>query len=172
MSASSFWLGVLQKVDRQIVDGKIGVFLQVGEGVGARAERVHEQQRQWGIVGRARRHDLPHDQVKEGESLAHGQQGLCLVQPHRRAQAAVELDDDGSCDRGLSGFAADGGVAELRRIGQRPDGVFGNQPGDARGGFAIVVGEHFDGRLWSPGSPHLGDGCLQTLITHDFSLND
>ena len=55
---------------------------------------------------------LAHDDVEEAQPVAHLEQRLGAVHPHRRAEAAVELDDRGARERRPGGVVGDVDVGE------------------------------------------------------------
>ena len=155
---------VLQKTERQVVDGKVGVTLQVGQGVGIGAEGVHEQQRQRGVPVTPGCPHLPHDEVQEVQAVTHLEEVLGPVQPHRRAEPAVELDHDGGADRFAGLAVADLDVVQHRRVEQGFDAFLPDQPGLPRFQQAVIVREHPNRAAIHPCLPHLAKGGFQTLL--------
>ena len=156
---------VLQELERQPVDLEVLVAGERGHRVGRRAERVHEDERQRGVVLLAEVQHLPGDDVEEAQAAAHAQQRLRAVHPHRRAEAAVELDHRGRADR-LGGDL----VAHLD-VGQRlhvegADRRFGDHPRLAVLQQAEVVRERIDGDGIDTGVLHLGARRLEPFATH------
>ena len=76
---------VLQETERQVVDGKVGVTLQVGQGVNLGTKGIHEQQRQRGVPVTPGGPHLPHDEVQEVQAIPHLEQVLGLVLRDRKS---------------------------------------------------------------------------------------
>ncbi len=158
---------VLDEVQRQALDGQLRVLLQRGQGVVLGPEGVHQEQGHPGAVVLAGGQHLLDDDVQEGLPVAHLQQVLGLVQAHRRAQAAVELDDGGA-GHGLTGrFLTDLDVVEHRRSRQRLDRVLPDQASRARFQLPVVVAEHLDGGVADPRGAHLVRGLCKTVVAHE-----
>ena len=96
---------VLDEVERH-VGGEVRVALEQRERVVARAERVHQHEREPRAVLRAQREHLAGDDVEEGQAVLDLEQRLRLRHPHRGAQAAVELDHHGRVERRVAARAA------------------------------------------------------------------
>jgi hypothetical protein len=63
-------------------------------GIGGRAEAIHQHEnRHLAARLRPQSQDLPGDQIEESIVATHRQQRFCLLQPHTRAETAIELDE-------------------------------------------------------------------------------
>ena len=150
---------VLQEVEREVVDLDPAMGRQGLERVLARAERVHEHERQQraglapGVL------HLAHDQVEEGLVASHREQRLGAVHAHRGAEPAVELDDGGLGERLARGVLVHVDLIEVRGVGQRLDRVLENQACGARLELSVIVAEHVDCGLAHARLDHLGLGC-------------
>ena len=152
-------------------DGAGGEVRVGGEGlqaVGGRAERVQEGDRQPSAGGSSERQHLTGDHVEERQVISGAQERLGPIQPHRRAQPTVELDDR----RGGDGRGADVVghvlVAQRRRV-VRLDVGFRDHARGAAGERPVVVGEGVERRLGEAISAHgieaLGEGSVIHPVT-------
>ena len=153
----------LQEVQREAVDGEVGVLLQRGQGVALGVEAVHEDQRQLGAVLLARLGDLVDDDLEEVHAVAHRQQGFRLVQPHGRAQTAVEFDDDGLGQGRCLGLRVGGDVGQAGQFLHGRDLRLRHHTGAARGELTVVVLERGNRSRADSGRAHLLEGSGKTF---------
>ena len=88
-----FWDFVLDEFEIGRV-AEFGVFSKCGEGVGAGAEGVHEEDLWGGALG-AEVEDLFGDEIEEGQAGFDFEEGFGFFEAHACAEAAVEFDEDG-----------------------------------------------------------------------------
>ncbi len=158
-------LTVLQELQRQALDGEVGVPRQCVHGVGGRAEAVHEQQGQRGVVLASQVQHLSGDDVEEGHPLADTEQALGTLHPHRGAQPAVELDHRRRAQRFRRRGVVDLDVVEALAV-ERLDGVLGDHPGLAVLEQPVVVGEGLDGDGVEARLRHLRPRAVETSTAH------
>ncbi len=149
------------------------------------AERVHEGQRQRDAQPLAGSDDLPEDDVEEPHRLgfvpAHRQQRLRVVEAHRRAQPAVELEECGLGER-IHGFFVIDCLVDIVETGDVRDRfhfLFADPAG------ALLVAPHLiqvlelrNGGVAHAMLPHLvfgafkcvGHGGDQSLSTYQFRV--
>ena len=152
----------LHHVEREAVDGQVGVRGERRQAVVLGVERVEEQQRETYAVGGPGRQHLTGDQVEEAQPVAYRQQGLRLAQPHRRTQPSVEPDHHGLRERvHVLGGLRD--AIEPCHVADGGDRRLGDHAGGAGDQLRVVVGEDRDRRVRDPGSAHLLGGQAESV---------
>jgi hypothetical protein len=88
----------LDEIERQPVDLQLGVLLQCFQGVIARREAVHQEQRNRRIVLGPQVKHLAHDHVEEGLSVLYLEQRFRPRHSHARPETSVELEHDDAAE--------------------------------------------------------------------------
>jgi hypothetical protein len=151
----------LEEVQRQPVDGQLGVAGERGQRVVARREAVHQEQRQPRVVALAQVEHLAHDHVEEGEPVLDLDQRLGPGHPHAGAEPAVQLQHHGLVEHLGVGRRQLLGVGH---VGQRLDLGFADHALLTVAQLLLVVGERLGGELGQPLLPHLVDGGAHGAI--------
>ena len=160
-------LTILQEVQWKAVDLDLRAPGQHLEGVLAGAEGVHKDQRQTHVVAPTGRRDLVDQQVKEGLAVAHREEGLGTIQPHRGPQAPVEADEDRPAQRFPRRFLADLDVGKRVDLRKWLNGLLGNEPRGSRLQGPVVVREDRNGLLGDARVAHLVLGSSESVLAHD-----
>ena len=119
-------LGVLDEVEREPVDGEVGILREDLQRLVGRAEGVHQHERQLDVRLLAQREHLQRDDVEEGEAVLDLERRLRARHAHAGPEAAVELDHRGLRQRDAGVLAGDLDLAERLDAAERLDGVLGD----------------------------------------------
>ena len=101
---------------------------QSGQRIGLGGKAVHQQERKRGAAAAAQKLHLADDDVEKRQPVFGEDERFGLFQPHAGAQAAIQLDDDGTAKGGFGGGIE---FVQFFEAAQRAEGAQASPGNDA-----------------------------------------